>query len=579
MVTDLSSHHLHLHLLDQRPPFFKFLIVNKFISVMNVHLFQNENHKKILNKSQILWTALSLALGLEIHGEIVRGVPCIKRFHQLFCPTAGNAYPIESIERFIDDNKALMKRMYGEFQMSSDHDPVPEQDNERNRNVKRQAQGVNVNPAKDESSKPDSYFRRHRSYRQSYKKAHNDSGRIDACESKIEIVTPYWASNSAGKIRAIVNTQHFEQAIHQEVCSYLVARESVDAGEVILIDDPIVVGPCQEAQPLCIGFHKRNGHSNVECNWLSKSLVGSKSIEDFYGFYYALTPLRCLILKEENENVWKRMKTMEAHTEERMKDNILWQTNQEMAVNVIRNDWGIKKFGENDIHFVCGVLERCSDPTELGTYVSAMKCQKCRSGFLLPENPLDDESSWTCGTSKCKSVVDVSQLIPTMNQFYAELDSINGNDIEGYEAFLKKCQNIFHENHYLCLSAMHCLSQIYGKIDGYLINDMTDEQLERKSQICRNLIKIFEKLEPGLTKERGLLLYELHAPLMILLKRKCACKTTNVREIKLKINQVVKYLDEVVLILSKEPECSKERELVDAAQKAVASIRNCTTFQ
>ncbi|KAK6616972.1 hypothetical protein RUM44_005329 [Polyplax serrata] len=474
-----------------------------------------------------------------------------------------------------------------------------------------------------------------------------------------------------------------------EKCWYLVARESVDAGEVILIDDPIVVGPCQEAQPLCIGCYfvfalsnfsengvfitnnhsncNKNGHSNVECNWLSKSLVGSKSIEDFYGFYYALTPLRCLILKEENENVWKRMKTMEAHTEERMKDNNLWQTNQEMAVNVIRNDWGIKKFGENDIHFVCGVLEvnafevnvlglpstqclravypmaslfahdcipsachsngkdfqmifrtiipisagekinisytytlqsslkrrqhlrktkffscdckRCSDPTELGTYVSAMKCQKCRNGFLLPENPLDDESSWTCGTSKCKSIVDVSQLIPTMNQFYAELDSINGNDIKGYEAFLKKCQNIFHENHYLCLSAMHCLSQIYGKIDGYLINEMTDEQLERKSQICRNLIKIFEKLEPGLTKERGLLLYELHAPLMILLKRKCACKTTSVREIKLKINQVVKYLDEVVLILSKEPECSKERELVDAAQKAVASIRNCTTFQ
>lgn len=42
---------------------------------------------------------------------------------------------------------------------------------------------------------------------------------VDACESKIEIVTPYWASNSAGKIRAIVNTQHFEQAIHQEVCT------------------------------------------------------------------------------------------------------------------------------------------------------------------------------------------------------------------------------------------------------------------------------------------------------------------------------------------------------------------------
>jgi len=45
------------------------------------------------------------------------------------------------------------------------------------------------------------------------------SNKLDACESTVEVVTPYWAANSSGKIRAIVNTQHFEQAVHQEVCS------------------------------------------------------------------------------------------------------------------------------------------------------------------------------------------------------------------------------------------------------------------------------------------------------------------------------------------------------------------------
>lgn len=45
--------------------------------------------------------------------------------------------------------------------------------------------------------------------------------RIDSCESKVEVVTPYWASNSVGKTRAIVNTEHFEQAIHQEVCTWV----------------------------------------------------------------------------------------------------------------------------------------------------------------------------------------------------------------------------------------------------------------------------------------------------------------------------------------------------------------------
>lgn len=89
-------------------------------------------------------------------------------------------------------------------------------------------------------------------------------------------------------------------------------------------------------------------------------------------------------------------------------------------------------------------------------------------------------------------------------RLFDELDSINGNDIMGYERFLEKCEKILHKNNYLCLSALHCLSQIYGKIDGYLINDLSDSHLKRKIEICEKLIKIFAKLEPGLSKQRGL---------------------------------------------------------------------------
>ncbi|KAG8235067.1 hypothetical protein J437_LFUL015309 [Ladona fulva] len=182
----------------------------------------------------ILWTALSLALGLEIRGEVIRGVPCIKRFHQLFCPTAGNNYPIDRIELFIDENKALMKRMYGEFQMNEAYGPPAQevfesQSSSRNvplrkRSVEKggssryhhargeeRGAGENISQGASNARIPrQSSFRGNQS---------RETGRVDACESKVEIVTPYWASNSAGKIRAIVNTQHFEQAIHQEVCS------------------------------------------------------------------------------------------------------------------------------------------------------------------------------------------------------------------------------------------------------------------------------------------------------------------------------------------------------------------------
>lgn len=43
---------------------------------------------------QIWWTALSVALGLEVRGEVIKGTPCVKRFNQLYCPSAGNSYPM-----------------------------------------------------------------------------------------------------------------------------------------------------------------------------------------------------------------------------------------------------------------------------------------------------------------------------------------------------------------------------------------------------------------------------------------------------------------------------------------------------
>lgn len=150
----------------------------------------------------ILWTALSLALGYEIQGQIIRGVPCVKRNFQLYCPTAGNTYPLDKIETFIDENKALIKRMYGSFTIPG---------------------GARVRraPGVPDVHTGDSYFRHVRQAKPPLPDAQavNNTGRIDACESKTEIMTPYWALNSARKLRAIVNTMHFEQAIHQEVCS------------------------------------------------------------------------------------------------------------------------------------------------------------------------------------------------------------------------------------------------------------------------------------------------------------------------------------------------------------------------
>ena len=44
---------------------------------------------------------------------------------------------------------------------------------------------------------------------------------------------------------------------------------------------------------------------------------------------------------------------------------------------------------------------RCKDPTEFGSYLSALICEKCnvkKSSAILPHDPLDQDSYWHCTT-------------------------------------------------------------------------------------------------------------------------------------------------------------------------------------
>lgn len=70
-----------------RRPVFFFLLLHNF----NFHL--NFSFLFCCCHFQIWWTALSVALGLNVRGDVIRGAPCIKRNHQLFCPQAGSQYP------------------------------------------------------------------------------------------------------------------------------------------------------------------------------------------------------------------------------------------------------------------------------------------------------------------------------------------------------------------------------------------------------------------------------------------------------------------------------------------------------
>ena len=87
-----------------------------------------------------------------------------------------------------------------------------------------------------------------------------------------------------------------------------------------------------------------------------------------------------------------------------------------------------------------------------------------------------------------------------MIYFLPILNHIDGS-VEDYKEFLEKYSSVLHRNHYHMLTAKHSLMQMYGRTEGYLIQDMTDDQVTKStiffnvSKACHlHLIVLFGKI-------------------------------------------------------------------------------------
>ncbi|KAJ8915038.1 hypothetical protein NQ315_016013, partial [Exocentrus adspersus] len=204
---------------------------------------------------------------------------------------------------------------------------------------------------------------------------------------------------------------------------------------------------------------------------------------------------------------------------------------------------------------------RCSDPTELGTYAGALICPKCHTGLVLYNNPLDADSSWSCNNNQagCPGyTIPARSMKLLLQRISQEVEQIDLNDVKGMEAFLNKYRNVLHPTHYLCLGVKVSFSQVYSKISWYLIYELSNKLLERKQDLCMEILKVLNVIEPGYTRIRGVTLYEIHAPLMILLTRDMEDQPPAKSELKTRLKEVLQYLTEASVILSYEPETATD---------------------
>jgi len=180
-----------------------------------------------------------------------------------------------------------------------------------------------------------------------------------------------------------------------------------------------------------------------------------------------------------------------------------------------------------DIYGINCKCKRCEDPTELGTFMSAVKCQNCNyadvdgnDGYYLPEHPMDETSFWKCTSSSCGSLKAVAWIQDLLSKIQAEYSQIqtewqnqrNSNDIRSHlnrvkkeEAFLRKYQDkVLHRNHSILFKCKKQLSYFIPQLAPYIENETTRMELEEK-QVgwARESLDLADKFWPGYSRYRG----------------------------------------------------------------------------
>ena len=126
--------------------------------------------------------------------------------------------------------------------------------------------------------------------------------------------------------------------------------------------------------------------------------------------------------------------------------------------------------------------ERCSDPTELNTFVGAIRCTKCKvpermldGPYMLSTEPLNQNANWKC--DNCGYSITGRQVKLGNETLKEELSRINKKTPDGFEHFIRKYASdpdsaVLHPKNSHILQIKHALVQLYGNKPGYYLSGL-----------------------------------------------------------------------------------------------------------
>lgn len=117
-------------------------------------------------------------------------------------------------------------------------------------------------------------------------------------------------------------------------------------------------------------------------------------------------------------------------------------------------------------------------------------------GYQLPIDPLKETSDWKC--NQCPVQIEADQVNFLLSKIGEEVDDAmeRKTSVKQLEDLISKLLTFLHPNHHFLLQLKHTLIQMYGHFKGYATNQLSDRILAEKVDICRQMTKVIETLDP-----------------------------------------------------------------------------------
>lgn len=240
--------------------------------------------------------------------------------------------------------------------------------------------------------------------------------------------------------------------------------------------------------------------------------------------------------------------------------------------------WGTMKRREylkRSKFFSCQ-CNRCQSPQELGTHLSSLKCNKCDPGLICPTDPLDDTAEWKCSNCDFKSPgANVAKMIETVEKEISQLDYLewDATRLQETEKLYKRYRSIFHPNHFIQTGLRQQLIQMYGQVEGYEMLELPDVVLEHKVDLIRQVMQVLDVIEPGKSRARAMMLFELHVPMIFLAKSIYAAGLLEGEALREKFREVMLVLEECKEVLEWEDPNSPEGYCAKVAEGALLQLK------